>query len=103
LGMRIAVVGTGIAGLGAAHALDAAHDVELFEREARIGGRTNTVDVRVGDRPLRVDTGFIVLNGVNYPRLSALLAELGVATQEAEMSVAVSCAGCGTGCSDRQH
>jgi predicted NAD/FAD-binding protein len=100
--MRIAVVGTGIAGLGAARALDAGHEVELFEREQRIGGHTNTVDVRLGERPLRIDTGFIVMNGVNYPRLSALLGELGVTTQESEMSFAVSCAGCGTEFSSRR-
>src|SRR6185437_11235208 len=90
--MRLAVIGTGIAGLGAAYALDRDHTVELFERDRRIGGHTNTVEVRGGDRPLHVDTGFIVLNGVNYPRLIALFDELGVTTQESEMSFAVSCA-----------
>jgi predicted NAD/FAD-binding protein len=100
--MRIAVVGTGIAGLGAAHALDRSHEVELFEREPRVGGHTNTVDVRSGDNRLAVDTGFIVHNAVNYPRLLALFAELGVATQDSEMSLAVSCAGCGLEFSSRR-
>ena len=76
--MRIAVVGTGIAGLGAAHAWTRAHEVEVFEREARVGGHTNTVDVRGGEDRLALDTGFIVHNAVNYPRLLALFAELGV-------------------------
>ena len=100
--MRIAVVGTGIAGLGAAYALDRGHTVDLFERDQRIGGHTNTVDVRGGARPLAVDTGFIVHNGVNYPRLTALFRELGVDTQESEMSFAVSCAGCGLEYSSRR-
>jgi predicted NAD/FAD-binding protein len=100
--MRIAVVGTGIAGLGAAHALDPCHEVELFEREPRVGGHTNTVDVRGGERRLAVDTGFIVHNAVNYPRLLALFSELGVATQDSEMSLAVSCAGCGLEFSSRR-
>ena len=100
--MRIAVIGTGIAGLGAAHALDGSHEVELFEREARVGGHTNTVDVRGGDDRLAIDTGFIVHNAVNYPRLLALFAELGVATQDSEMSLAVSCAGCGLEFSSRR-
>ena len=100
--MRLAVIGTGIAGLGAAYALDRDHTVELFERDRRIGGHTNTVEVRGGDRPLHVDTGFIVLNGVNYPRLIALFDELGVITQESEMSFAVSCAGCGLEFSSRR-
>jgi uncharacterized protein len=86
--MRIAVIGTGIAGLGAAYALSRAHDVELFERDDRPGGHTNTV-VHDG---LALDTGFIVHNRPNYPVLTRLFDELGVATQPAEMSFSVSCA-----------
>jgi predicted NAD/FAD-binding protein len=86
--MRIAVIGTGIAGLGAAYALSRAHDVALFERDDRPGGHTNTV-VHDG---LALDTGFIVHNRPNYPALTRLFDELGVATQPAEMSFSVSCA-----------
>ena len=86
--MRIAVIGTGIAGLGAAYALSRAHDVELFEREDRPGGHTNTI---LHDR-LALDTGFIVHNRPNYPGLVRLFEELGVATQPSEMSFSVSCA-----------
>ena len=94
--MRIAVAGTGIAGLGAAYALTrAGHQVELFERELRPGGHTHTVTVEEGGRPLGVDTGFIVHNERNYPNLVRLFRELGVATQESEMSFSVSCARCG--------
>ena len=94
--MRIAVIGTGIAGLGAAYALSrAGHHVELFEREPRAGGHTHTVTVDDGGRALAIDTGFIVHNERNYPNLVRLFAELGVATQPSEMSFSVSCARCG--------
>ena len=86
--MRIAVIGTGIAGLGAAYALSRAHDVELFEREDRLGGHSNTV-VHDG---LALDTGFIVHNESNYPELIRLFRELEVRTQPSEMSFSVSCA-----------
>ena len=85
--MRIAVIGTGIAGLGAAYALSRAHEVELFERDARPGGHTNTV-LHGG---LALDTGFIVHNRPNYPGLIRLFAELGIRTQRSEMSFSVSC------------
>jgi predicted NAD/FAD-binding protein len=85
--MRIAVVGTGIAGLGAAHALSRGHEVELFERDSRPGGHTNTV-VHDG---LALDTGFIVHNVENYPHLTRLFRELEVRTQPSEMSFSVSC------------
>ena len=85
--MRIAVIGTGIAGLGAAYALSRAHDVELFERDGRPGGHTNTI-VHDG---LALDTGFIVHNESNYPELIRLFGELGVRTQPSEMSFSVSC------------
>src|SRR4051794_30546562 len=88
--MKIAIIGTGIAGLGAAHALGHVHDVELFEAAERAGGHAHTVthDSR------ELDTGFIVHNEENYPLLTRLFRELGVATQPSEMSFAVSC-GCG--------
>ena len=84
---RIAVVGTGIAGLGAAYALARAHSVELFERDERPGGHTNTV-VHAG---LELDTGFIVHDEQNYPGLMRLFGELGVRTQPSDMSFSVSC------------
>jgi predicted NAD/FAD-binding protein len=99
--VKIAVVGAGISGLGAAHVLARQHEVEVFEAGAYAGGHTATVDVQVGARTLGIDTGFIVHNLVNYPNLLALFAELGVATQESEMSFAVTCAGCGLEFSSR--
>ncbi|MDQ2070219.1 NAD(P)/FAD-dependent oxidoreductase [Natronospira bacteriovora] len=88
--MRIAVVGSGISGLGAAWLLSAEHEVVLYESATRFGGHTNTVTVREGDRHVPVDTGFIVFNDLNYPHLSSLFRHLGVASAESDMSFAAS-------------
>src|SRR5690606_35372982 len=67
------------------------HRVTVYEADARPGGHSNTVQVAgAGGRPVAVDTGFIVYNESAYPNLTALFAHLGVATQPAEMSFAVS-------------
>jgi predicted NAD/FAD-binding protein len=90
--MRIAVVGGGVSGLGAAYVLArGGHDVQLFEREPRLGGHVNTV-VHDG---VALDTGFIVSNARSYPLLTRLFAELGVTFQRSEMSFSVSCDACG--------
>lgn len=90
--MRVAVIGSGISGLGAAHALARVHDVEVFERDARPGGHANTVTIpRPGGGELHLDTGFLVHNEHNYPLLSRLFRELGVRVQDSDMSFAVSC------------
>ncbi len=88
--LDIAVVGAGIAGLGAAWLLAKRHRVTLYEREGRPGGHTNTVDVPCGRRLVPVDTGFIVYNDRNYPNLAALFRTLGVATRDSDMSFSVS-------------
>ncbi len=89
-GQRIAIVGSGIAGLGAAHRLGRTHDVVVYESDSRLGGHAHTVDIDdPAAGPLAVDTGFIVHNDRTYPRLVELLERLGVATQPTEMSFAV--------------
>ena len=90
MGQRIAIVGTGIAGLVCAHRLHAEHDITVFEAENRVGGHTNTVRVDAADGTHWVDTGFIVYNDRNYPNFEPLLAELGVETQASRMSFSVS-------------
>jgi len=96
--MRIAVVGSGVSGLGAAYLLNRAHDVHVFERDERPGGHANTV-FRDG---LALDTGFLVHNVRNYPLLTRLFRELGVSTHESDMSFSVSCNGCGLEYSGRR-
>lgn len=93
--MRIAVVGSGIAGLGAAWLLSREHEVVLFERESRLGGHTHTHRVQQGGRSYSVDSGFIVFNPGNYPLLTQLFEELGVASQPTTMSFSVQDAGSG--------
>lgn len=93
---RIAVVGSGVAGLTAAYVLQRAADVTLYEADARLGGHADTHEVLSADgRLLGVDTGFIVHNRRTYPTLLRLFAELGVDTQPSDMSMSISCGGCG--------
>ncbi|MFH8757751.1 NAD(P)/FAD-dependent oxidoreductase [Streptomyces atroolivaceus] len=93
---RTAVVGSGVAGLTAAHVLGRARDVTLHEADERVGGHAHTHDLISSDgRTHRVDSGFIVHNRRTYPHLLRLFDELGVATQESEMSMSVRCEGCG--------
>ena len=93
---RIAVVGSGVSGLTAAHALSRSADVTLFEADDRFGGHAHTHDVvDSSGHTIAVDSGFIVHNQRTYPTLLKLFAELGVATQPSEMSMSVSCDGCG--------
>ena len=86
---RIAIIGTGIAGLGAAHFLHPHHDLTLFEKNDYPGGHTNTITVEEAGRPVPIDTGFMVFNHATYPNLVRLFQELDVATQKTEMSFSV--------------
>ena len=88
--MRIAVIGAGISGLGAAWLLGRDHDVTIFEKQDRIGGHSNTVDAAYADKSVPVDTGFIVYNELNYPNLVGLFHHLNVPTKGSEMTFSVS-------------
>ena len=87
---RVAVIGSGVAGLSAAHVASASASVTLYEADDRLGGHADThLVARPGRAPLAIDTGFIVHNKRTYPTLLRLFAELGVATQESDMSMSV--------------
>lgn len=88
--MKIAIVGSGIAGLGAALALDPDHEVTLYERESRFGGHSRSVEVETPEGTAVVDTGFIVFNYENYPHLTAMFDHLGVGARKSSMSFAAS-------------
>lgn len=87
--MKIAVIGTGIAGNVAAYHLAREHDVTVFEADSRIGGHTNTVGVEHDGQRYPIDTGFIVFNERTYPNFIKLLDELGVAWQDSDMGFSV--------------
>jgi len=93
--MRIAVVGSGIAGAASAWLLSRRHEVTVFERDSRPGGHTDTFDIAVGEgRTVPVDTGFIVYNETTYPLFVRLLDELGVVTEPSDMSWGLRCDCC---------
>lgn len=99
--MKIAVIGTGIAGNVAAYKLRQEHDITVFESGSYIGGHTNTIDVHEDGKRLAVDTGFIVFNDRTYPNFIRLLDEIGQESQPSEMSFSVRAEGdrieyCGT-------
>ena len=91
--MKIAIVGSGIAGLAAAHTLRGHADITLFEADSYFGGHTHTVDITLptpqGPQTYGVDTGFLVFNERTYPNLIRLLAELQVPTTQSDMSFSV--------------
>ena len=86
---RVAIVGSGIAGLTAAYRLQNDVDVTVFEQNDWIGGHTHTVDVTLDGQTYAVDTGFIVFNEWTYPRFLNLLGELNLAHQNTDMSFSV--------------
>ncbi|WP_106752357.1 NAD(P)/FAD-dependent oxidoreductase [Pannonibacter carbonis] len=88
--MRIAIIGSGIAGNSAAYALCDQYEVVLYEKRLRPGGHSATVDIDYDGVEMAVDTGFIVYNELNYPNLTALFAHLGVKTEASDMSFALS-------------
>ena len=87
--MKIAIIGSGIAGLTSAYLLGRRHEITLFEAGNRIGGHTHTVNVTVDDKSYAIDTGFIVFNDWTYPNFIRLLGQIGVKFKPTEMSFSV--------------
>ena len=85
------MIGAGISGLAAAHFLSRRHRVDLFEKDSRLGGHTNTVVIAGAVGAVALDTGFLVHNDRTYPNLVRLFGEAGVGTRDSDMSFAVSC------------
>ena len=90
--MKIAVIGSGISGLSAAHFLSKKHKVDLFEKNDHFGGHSYTVEVssKSSNKKISVDLGFIVFNKINYPNLLNLFEKLKVAYEKSNMSFSVS-------------
>ncbi|MEC7577515.1 MAG: FAD-dependent oxidoreductase, partial [Pseudomonadota bacterium] len=88
--MKIAIIGAGISGMGAAYLLAKDHDITLYEKNKYIGGHSRTIDVASSSEPVAVDTGFIVFNNWNYPNLLGLFDALSVPYQKSDMSFGVS-------------
>ena len=86
---RLAIIGTGIAGLGCAHFLHGRYDLTIFEANDYAGGHTNTLTVHEDGREIPVDSGFMVFNHVTYPLLTRLFRELDVETKPTDMSFSV--------------
>ncbi|HWR87045.1 MAG TPA: FAD-dependent oxidoreductase, partial [Acidiferrobacterales bacterium] len=93
--MKIAIIGSGIAGNVAAYHLSREHDITVFEAGDHAGGHTHTHAIEQDGQSYNVDTGFIVFNDWTYPNFIALLDELGVPSQESAMSFSVRAESCG--------
>ncbi len=89
--MKIAIIGSGVAGNVAAYRLRNEHDITVFEANDYVGGHVNTIDVDDDGTQISVDTGFIVFNDWTYPNFIALLEDLGVASKRSSMSFSVQC------------
>jgi len=88
--MKIAIIGTGISGLAAARALYQKHDITVYEKANYVGGHGRTLEVATPQNTVAVDTGFIVFNPRNYPRLTTLFKQLDVPVSRSAMSFGVS-------------
>ena len=89
--MKIAIIGTGISGMTAAHLLNKEHDITVYESNNYVGGHSNTIVIEENDKQIPIDTGFIVLNDWTYPYFESLLNELDVRTIDSEMSFSAKC------------
>lgn len=89
--MKIAIIGSGVSGLTAAHLLHPHHDIAVYESGNYIGGHVNTIDVYEQDSRIPIDTGFIVFNDWTYPNFENIIGSLNIQTQNSEMSFAAVC------------
>ncbi len=92
--MKIAIIGSGVAGLTAAHLLHKENDITVYESNNYIGGHVNTIDLpaeATDDAPVSIDTGFIVFNDWTYPNFENLISDLDIETQDSEMSFSAKC------------
>jgi predicted NAD/FAD-binding protein len=87
--LKIAVIGSGIAGLGSSLLLSSKHEVHLFENDNRLGGHAHTSDISIGGESVAVDTGFLVYNDLTYPHLRGMFEYLGVETANSDMSLSI--------------
>ena len=88
--MKIAVVGSGISGLSAAHYLSKKHHVDIFEKDDHFGGHSHTLDLKIGTKKIAVDIGFIVFNFQTYPNLINFFKENDIRIEKSDMSFSVS-------------
>ena len=88
--MKIAIIGSGISGLGSLYYLSKKYTVDLYEVDNRLGGHTETHSIKINDKPISVDTGFIVCNDLNYPNIINLFTELNVKLYKTSMSYSFS-------------
>jgi len=86
---KVAIIGTGIAGMGCGHFLHKKYDLTFFEEADYIGGHTNTVIVEENGKPVYIDTGFMVFNYHTYPNLCALFEEIKAPVKKTDMSFSV--------------
>ena len=86
---KVAIIGTGIAGVGCAHFLHKKYDLTIYEKNDYVGGHTNTITVDENGKEVYIDTGFMVFNHVTYPYLTKLFEDLKVPTKKTDMSFSV--------------
>ncbi len=89
--MKIAIIGSGVAGLTTAHLLHKEHDITVYESGNYIGGHVNTIDIASEETPVSIDTGFIVFNDWTYPNFENLINSLNIKIQDSEMSFSAKC------------
>jgi len=87
---NIAIIGSGISGLGIAYLLSPYHNIKIYEKNDYIGGHSRTIDVATPQGEIAVDTGFIVFNNRNYPLLTSLFIHLNVPIEKSDMSFGAS-------------